>query len=238
MSRIHLSSSRIVLCLSLAAFSAGMAGVSCSSSDSDPAAGGASGKANSSKAGKGNTEAGGEDGESAGGEAPVEAGGSGNEGGATPVEGEPDAGAGPVETGGSSTGGSSTGGSGTAGSAPTDPNAAAIKHAKAVINALDTSLQCPACHQSDYAGSGFWPNITSNDGDCDSKISAPRQCGVGGWTDEQLKAAIVDGKDVDGSALCGQMARYKFTTSELNDIVTYLRSLPVKTKTIRNTCGM
>lgn len=51
--------------------------------------------------------------------------------------------------------------------------------------------------------------------------------GIAEWTDEQLKSAIRDGKDVGGEPLCPPMPKHENLTEEdLNDIIKYLRKIP------------
>jgi Cytochrome C oxidase, cbb3-type, subunit III len=218
MSRIHLKSNSLVLCLSLAAAVAGAAGVSCSSSDDTTAssAAGSSGKPSTGTAGTsagGDTSAAGEAstgeaGESAGGSAPT---GDGEEAGA--------AGA-PMAVGGSSAGGSSAGGS-SAGGSSGDDMAASIARGKAITDAQS----CVACHGSAYAGAGFYPNITPDE-----------DTGIGLWTTDQIKAAITMGKRNDGTSLCMSMQRFTFTATEVTDVVNFLTNLPAVSKKITDKC--
>lgn len=46
------------------------------------------------------------------------------------------------------------------------------------------------------------------------------------YTDETLKRAITQGIDPDGQPLNPPMPRWQMTTEDLNDIVSYLKSLP------------
>ena len=231
MSRIHLRSNTLVLWLSLSAIAATSAllSVGCSSSD-DPAApasagkgggssGGASSVGGSTSSEAGEAAVGGEPGE------PGESGGSGN---------EPVASGGSGGSGGSAAGGSSNGtdagapGEGGAGGSAevVDPEVeAAQARAVALIEGLGSLRKCTACHDPSYKGAGFYPNITPD-----------VETGIGSWTDDEIKAAISDGKDKDGKTLCATMERYTFTDAQVSDIVVFLKHLPAVSKTITAKC--
>ncbi|HEX5660837.1 MAG TPA: FG-GAP-like repeat-containing protein [Polyangiales bacterium] len=91
--------------------------------------------------------------------------------------------------------------------------------------ALADENVCVSCHQADYSGLGFYPNITPDTTN-----------GIGSWSDAEIKAAITDGVDDEGDDLCQLMQRYEFTASELDDLVAFLKSLPAKTKKITGMC--
>jgi hypothetical protein len=194
---------------------AGMAGVSCSSSDAtDTATGGTAGKAT----GKAGSAAVGGD-TSAGGDTTIVAGAAGESaGGSAPVGPEEGGAAGAPTT----PAGGSTATGGTGGSA-TDDMAASIARGLALTTQPSTS--CTTCHGATFAGQGFYPNITPDE-----------DTGIGDWTDDQIKAAITLGKKNDGTNLCTSMERYPFTASQVTDVVAYLRSLNPVTHTVTDKC--
>jgi mono/diheme cytochrome c family protein len=68
----------------------------------------------------------------------------------------------------------------------------------------------------------FGPNLTP---DLDT--------GLGGWSDEEIKQALVTGVDDEGQTLCSAMPKFaNLSASEINDVVAYLRSLPVVHKEV------
>jgi len=85
--------------------------------------------------------------------------------------------------------------------------------------------QCVTCHQANFAGFTVFPNITPD-----------VATGIGSWTDEQIVAAIRDGKDTDGKNLCSSMARYPLTEEQAGDIVAFLRGLPAVSNRITSEC--
>ncbi|MDB4977592.1 MAG: putative diheme cytochrome c-553 [Myxococcaceae bacterium] len=91
--------------------------------------------------------------------------------------------------------------------------------------ALTKTNICTSCHQADYAGLGFYPNITPDP-----------DTGIGDWTDQQIKDAVTKGVDDEGKDLCALMQRYKFTATQQNDLVAFLRSLPAVNKDITDEC--
>lgn len=212
MSRIHLRSSSVVLWLSLsAAVAASALGIGCSSSsDSGGSAGetsaGASGKAGEGSAGEssgGSGDEAGAAGESSGGS---ETGGTGGTGGMIGVAGD-------------------TSEAGAGGGEPVNPNQAAIDRAIALIDALPSVDRCTTCHQTSYAGLGFWPNITPDETN-----------GIGLWSDAEITAAILEGKDPEGGDLCATMPRFDFTEAEMSDLLIYLRQLTPNAKKISGAC--
>jgi len=129
-----------------------------------------------------------------------------------------------VNGGSTSSGDAGETGEGGAAGAPItgDPELeAAQARAVALIDGIQADSQkCFTCHQKDYSGLGFYPNI-----------SPDIETGIGSWTDEEIKTAIRDGKDNDGKTLCATMTRYDFTDAQLSDLVIYLKHLaPVKKK--------
>lgn len=234
MSSIHLRSHTLLLWLSLSAVATASVLVTagCSSSDADAAA--TAGK------GSGGGHAGGATGNSGGSTSDAGDPGTGEEPDQTPDEtgeggridtpsgggsGGTDAVGGANVNGGSPSSGDAgeTGEGGAAGAPVTgDPELeAAQARAVALINAIPADSQkCFTCHQKDYSGLGFYPNI-----------SPDIETGIGSWTDEEIKTAIRDGKDNEGKTLCATMTRYDFTDAQLSDLVIYLKHLaPVKKK--------
>jgi len=234
MSRIHLRSNSLVLWLSLsAAVAASALGVGCSSSSdsgTEPT-GGKSGAGAPGTAGSGN-EAG----------DPGESGEGGSQDMLPGVAGGSFGGGGNEETGGTSSvaGGSSvgdageTGEGGSAGSSDPGPDPdpepdpeieAAKARALTLINSLSSVDKCTTCHQNDYSGSAFWPNITPDE-----------TTGIGGWTTDEIIAAIKDGKNKDGETLCSTMKRYTFTASQFSDLAIFLQNLPAVNHKITPKC--
>ena len=91
--------------------------------------------------------------------------------------------------------------------------------------ALAELNQCVTCHQANYAGFTVFPNITPD-----------VETGIGSWTDEQIVAALRDGKDADGASLCSTMQRYSFTDAQAADVVAFLRGLPAVSNAITLDC--
>jgi len=91
--------------------------------------------------------------------------------------------------------------------------------------ALAEQNQCVTCHQANFAGFTVFPNITPD-----------VETGIGTWTDEQIVAALRDGKAPDGSSLCTTMQRYAFTDDEAADMVAFLRGLPAVSNPITIAC--
>jgi hypothetical protein len=226
MSRRHIISNSLVLCAALAASS--LIGSGCSSSDSnDSISAGASGK--TAQAGRSNGSAGsaGSDSTPAGTGNDVDSAGMGGNGGA-----ETGAGATAGTTGGTDPGGGAAGegdagaspaagGSDSPGGAGGSDNRAAIAHGLE----LTTTNLCTTCHQADYSGYAIYPNITS---DMDT--------GIGSWSDEEVKQAIIAGVDKDKGKLCASMLKFPFSDSEVADVIAYLRSLPVVDHAVTQVC--
>ena len=228
MSRIHLRSNTLVLWLTLsAAVAASAVSIGCSSTDSGstPAKGGGSSGGAPGKGGSSSSEAG----EAAVGGDPGQNGEAGSE--------EMSAGSGGTSAGGS--GGTPAGGSSSAGEAGeaaeggaagsgdgVDPEiAAAQARAVVLIEGLESVRRCTTCHDVNYQGKGFYPNITPD-----------VETGIGSWDAEDIKTAIHDGKDKDGETLCMTMERYDFTEAQLSDIAIYLQNLPAVSKKITVKC--
>lgn len=240
MSRTHLSSNTLLLWFSLSAAAAACSmSVGCSSSDSSgtPAAAGKGGNGHTGGAtGKGGSDSGSEAGEAATGGVPDETGDPDETGGSAPSSGGKSAGGGGKAAGGStSAGGSSpTGaagetGEGGAGGSPDmeDPEVAAAQaRALALIAAIPKDTErCTTCHQDNFAGAGFFANITPD-----------VETGIGSWSEDEIKIAIRDGKDKDGAALCATMIRYTFTEAQLSDLAVFLKHLPAVKKKISQKC--
>lgn len=115
-----------------------------------------------------------------------------------------------------------TGGTGgTAGRPAEEPNAEAVLRGKA----LAEENLCVACHQDDYAGLGFYPNLTPD-----------VATGLGDWSDVDIANAIQNGYDRNGESLCSLMGIYPFTNEEASDIVAFLRQLPAVSNQITAVC--
>jgi len=224
------------LSLSAVATASVLVGAGCSSSDADATAtagkgsgGGHSGGATGSSGGSTS-----DAGDPGTGEEPDQTPDETGEGGRadTPSGGSGGAGAvgGASVNGGSTNSGDAgeTGEAGAAGAPATgDPELEAARaRALAVIDSIQVESQkCFSCHQGDYSGLGFYPNITP---DMDT--------GIGSWSDEEIKTAIRDGKDNEGKTLCATMTRYDFTDAQLSDLVIYLKHLPPVKKKITVKC--
>jgi hypothetical protein len=204
-----------------------VAGVSCSSSDSGGATpAGDAGDNGASTAGKPSGSSGGADTSSAG-APPVDSG----DGGTAPV-GPSSGGSGTVSeaagSGGDSTGAAGEGGDAGAGGATVvvvDPNAAAIGRAKSLISSLSHDRSCPTCHQPDFSGYSYWPNITPDE-----------DTGIGTWTDPQIKTAITKGQGLSGKVLCSAMEHFPFSDAQVADLITYLHSLKPVSHKITGIC--
>jgi mono/diheme cytochrome c family protein len=62
-------------------------------------------------------------------------------------------------------------------------------------------------------------------------ITPSKTAGIGDWTDAEIKRAITEGKRKDGSPMKPPMGYGYYagmTDSDLNDVIAYLRTLPVK----------
>jgi Cytochrome c len=118
------------------------------------------------------------------------------------------------------------GGSGGAAEEPEEPGEPSLP-SEAFLRGQELAAKngCATCHQADFGGFTVFPNITP-----DSKT------GIGDWTNEQIIAAIRDGRDVDGSALCATMQRYAFSDEQMSDVIAFLRGLPPVARRITSTC--
>ena len=106
---------------------------------------------------------------------------------------------------------------------PADPPAAAVT----VEFGKHLSQVCTGCHGSDLAGGTIdagppsWPK---------SRNLTPHDSGLKGWTYDQFKTAMIDGKRPDGSDLLEPMTLMKavsakMTPTELEALFVYLQSL-------------
>jgi mono/diheme cytochrome c family protein len=62
-------------------------------------------------------------------------------------------------------------------------------------------------------------------------ITPSKTAGIGDWTDAEIKRAITEGKRKDGSPMKPPMGYgyyARMTDSDLNDVIAYLRTLPIK----------
>ena len=103
--------------------------------------------------------------------------------------------------------------------------AAAQAHALTLFDGLMKDDKCTKCHDVNYQGAGFYPNITPD-----------VATGIGSWGMEDIKTAIRDGKDKGDKTLCLTMKRYPFTDDELTDIAIFLQHLPPKSHKITAKC--
>jgi hypothetical protein len=102
-------------------------------------------------------------------------------------------------------------------------------------NAYVDARRCPSCHQGpDPQTTGFMSGaITPVSGDFGPgvelygpNLTPDPTTGIGGWTDDQLTQAILNGVDNQGERLCPQMGHFPdMQTAELTSIIGYLRSL-------------
>jgi mono/diheme cytochrome c family protein len=90
---------------------------------------------------------------------------------------------------------------------------------------LAADNKCASCHQEDYSGAAFYPNLTPD-----------KDTGLGKWSDAQIAAAITDGIGNDGKTLCTAMQRFEFSDGELADLVEYLRGIPSVKNNIKPVC--
>ena len=232
MSRTHLRSHTLLLWLSLSVTASALLSVGCSSSD-DPGptasagkggggnSGGSTSKAGSSSSEAGDAAVGGEPGEPDPGEGGRTGTPSGGSGGTSAAGGGSVAG-GPTGSGDAG----ETGEGGAAGAADAvDPVAAAQARAVTLIQSLAITRRCTTCHDVNYQGNGFYPNITPD-----------LETGIGAWEEEDIKRAISEGKDNEGKTLCATMERYAFSEEELSDLAIYLKHLAPKKNKISVKC--
>lgn len=111
---------------------------------------------------------------------------------------------------------------GASGSEPPPPD---MDDAVARGLALTKATSCTTCHQLDYSGYAIYPNLTP---DVDT--------GIGAWTDDEVKAAILHGEGRGGSTLCQIMVRFPFSDEQASDVVAFLRSLPPISNSVDEVC--
>jgi hypothetical protein len=144
-------------------------------------------------------------------------------------------------TGGS--GGGGTGGSGGSGGAEeeagVDPNV--VKRGEYLVN---TVLGCPDCHTprnemgAPVADKFLAGGLLAKQGPISiysKNITQDMASGIGGWTDEEIKGAFLDGHDKAGKALLNIMpywAYHNMTAADADAIVAYLRSVPAVSNTV------
>jgi hypothetical protein len=69
-------------------------------------------------------------------------------------------------------------------------------------------------------------------------LTPDKATGVGDWTDDQIKTAILDGTDDEGAPLCSVMLHYRtlgLTDQDAQNITDYLRSLTPVSREIPET---
>jgi mono/diheme cytochrome c family protein len=91
--------------------------------------------------------------------------------------------------------------------------------------ALADAHSCATCHQADYGGAGFYPNVTPDP-----------QSGIGRWSDAQIGRALLSGQDDAGDSLCSIMQRFAFSEQQTADVIAYLRSLPAVSRPNQSEC--
>ncbi len=87
---------------------------------------------------------------------------------------------------------------------------------------------CASCHAADLGGATTGtpgPNLTSTN--------------LGGWSDQQITSAILDGEDEAGDRLCTSMTRFRIAGmngTEVCNIVAHIRSLDPIAREVPDTC--
>lgn len=112
--------------------------------------------------------------------------------------------------------------------AATKPDASVTSGPSAAFlrgQALADTNACKSCHQANYAGLGYFPNITPHP-----------TAGIGAWTDKQIASAITDGVNEKGEKLCAGMTRYELNEAQVADLVAFLRGLTANAKVISPIC--
>lgn len=152
---------------------------------------------------------------------PVTTGGTGGTGGTAPAGagGEPEPGAGGTPTepppGAAGAGGAEEPG-------PVEPTPT-FKNGEAIYLA-----KCVTCHGADRGGAGIYANISSD-----------MENGIGAWTDEEIGAAIVEGKDPEGGNLCSFMVPFAdMSESDVSDLIEYLRGAAPSNRKITAQCNL
>ncbi len=62
-------------------------------------------------------------------------------------------------------------------------------------------------------------------------ITSSKAAGIGGWSDAEIKEAIIHGKRKDGSQLKGPMGIQYYvnmTDADLDAVIAYVRTVPAK----------
>jgi hypothetical protein len=114
-------------------------------------------------------------------------------------------------------------------------------------NAYVDARRCPACHQTqDPQTTGFMSGTTAaipGDFGPGVELYGPNltpdpTTGIGGWNDDQITNAILNGIDNQGERLCPQMGHFPdMQTAELTSILGYLHSLaPVVHQSVPSHC--
>jgi len=98
-----------------------------------------------------------------------------------------------------------------------------------------SSRGCPTCHQSDD-GSLSGQTVPQPHSDAyPANLTPDPDTGMGGWTDDLIVRAILQGTDDEDSPLCPPMPHFGtegMSESEARNIVAYLRSLPPVAHTV------
>jgi len=153
---------------------------------------------------------------------PATTGGTGGTAGNPPVGagGEPEPGAGGMPT--EPAPGAAAGAGGAEEPGTPEPTAT-FKNGEAIYTA-----KCVTCHGVDRGGIGLYANISSD-----------KENGIGAWTDEEIGAAIVEGKDPEGGNLCSLMVPFAdMNESDLSDLIEYLRDAPPSNRKITAQCNL
>jgi hypothetical protein len=159
-------------------------------------------------------------------------GGSENAGGVggTPTDEPSDAGSPPVAVGGAA--GAPMGMAGTpavdpgaGGSGGEEPGSMEPSEAFLRGEALVELNACAVCHQVDMGGFTVFPNISPDE-----------LTGIGSWTDDEISAAIREGVDKDGAAMCATMQRFPFDDAQVADVIAFLRGVPAVKRSITSDC--
>jgi len=120
---------------------------------------------------------------------------------------------------------------------PAPPASDKLAYGGYIVNAL---AHCMECHTTpsangvpDFAGhmgaGGFEIGLGPDASVRTPNITPDPETGIGKWTDEQIKRAIVDGIGADGGKLAPPMPYAylkKMTDEDLDAVVAYLRSIP------------
>ena len=106
---------------------------------------------------------------------------------------------------------------------------------------LVSARGCPGCHDSADPSTrlaGSDQPVAGSEAYA-ANLTPDPATGIGGWTDDELRAAIVRGVAADGHTLCAEMPRAAdMNASDVAAIVTYLRSLaPVVHQVPASVCG-